>query len=146
MKAPISRVLPTPVASAKQSEGNSRSKSVTVENSLRIAASAASRSTPFLGGAISVTRSRISSERRCGARKLKRPVMALTWRFMVSVPAQATAIVDVWCFSNLEKVELLLNWKSLGVQAMERNSHVAWKVKYAPGTLEARGYRGDRLV
>ena len=38
MNAPISRVLPTPVASAKQSDGNSRSKSVTVGNSLRIAA------------------------------------------------------------------------------------------------------------
>ena len=37
MKAPMSRVLPTPVASAKQSEGNSRSKSATVGNSLRIA-------------------------------------------------------------------------------------------------------------
>ena len=32
MKAPISRVLPTPVARAKQSEGKSRSKSVRVGN------------------------------------------------------------------------------------------------------------------
>jgi hypothetical protein len=62
MKAPMSRVLPTPVAKAKHSDGNSRSKSVTVGNSLRIAASAAVRSTAFLGGTISVIRSRISSE------------------------------------------------------------------------------------
>ena len=48
MNAPISRVLPTPVASAKQSDGNSRSKSVTDGNSLRIAASAAATSAPFL--------------------------------------------------------------------------------------------------
>ena len=40
MNAPISRVLPTPVASAKQSDGNSRSKSVTVGNSLRMTSSA----------------------------------------------------------------------------------------------------------
>jgi len=58
MKAPINRVLPTPVASAKQSDGNSRSKFVTPGNSLWIAASAAATSAPFFGGAISVTRSR----------------------------------------------------------------------------------------
>ena len=40
-EAPMSRVLPTPVARAKQSEGNSRSKSVTEGNSLWMAASAA---------------------------------------------------------------------------------------------------------
>ena len=34
MNAPMSRVLPTPVARAKQSDGNSRSKSVTDGNSL----------------------------------------------------------------------------------------------------------------
>ncbi|MCY1241914.1 hypothetical protein D9M72_548420 [compost metagenome] len=33
MNAPISRVLPTPVASAKHREGNSRSKSSRVVNS-----------------------------------------------------------------------------------------------------------------
>ena len=32
MKAPISRVLPTPVASAKHSEGKSRSKSESLGN------------------------------------------------------------------------------------------------------------------
>ena len=57
MKAPISRVLPTPVASAKQSDGNSRSKSVTDGNSVRMASSAATRSAPFFGDAISVMRS-----------------------------------------------------------------------------------------
>ena len=37
---------------------------------------------PCSGGAISVMRSRISSERRWGGRRLRRPAMALTWRFM----------------------------------------------------------------
>ncbi|MGD0225918.1 MAG: beta-galactosidase GalA [Terriglobia bacterium] len=54
--------------------------------------------------------------------------------------------IDVWCFSNLEKIELFLNGKSLGVQPMEKDSHVAWKVKYTPGTLEARGYKEGRLA
>ena len=76
MNAPINRVLPTPVASAKQSEGKSRSKSVTVGNSLLMAASALATSTFFAGGTISVIRSRISSERRCGGRNSA----VLRWR------------------------------------------------------------------
>src|SRR5437870_6876041 len=82
MNAFMSRVLPTPVASAKQSDGNSFSKSVTDGNSLRIVASAAATSDPFFGGTISVTRSRISSECRCGGRRLRRAAMVFTWRFI----------------------------------------------------------------
>ena len=29
---------------------------------------------------------------------------------------------------------------------MKKDSHLAWNVKYAPGTIEARGYKGDKLV
>ena len=54
--------------------------------------------------------------------------------------------MDVWCFSNLDKIDLLLNGKSQGMQSMEKDSHVAWKVKYTPGTLEARGYKAGKLV
>jgi beta-galactosidase len=52
--------------------------------------------------------------------------------------------IDVWCHSNLEEVELLLNGRSLGRKPVPRYSHVEWKVAYAPGTLEARGYKGGR--
>jgi beta-galactosidase len=54
--------------------------------------------------------------------------------------------VDVWCHSNLESVELLVNGKSLGRQEVPRNSHVAWKVPYVSGRLEARGFRGGTQV
>jgi len=54
--------------------------------------------------------------------------------------------VDVWCHSNCEKVELLLNGKSLGEKTMTPNSHLEWKVAYAPGVLEAKGYKGGQLV
>src|SRR5579871_1687453 len=54
--------------------------------------------------------------------------------------------IDVWCFSNLDKIDLLLNGKSQGMQSMKKDSHVAWKVKYTPGTLEARGYKEGKLV
>jgi len=54
--------------------------------------------------------------------------------------------IDVWCHSNLETVELLLNGTSLGKRAVPRNSHVVWKVPFAPGRLEARGFRGGQQV
>ena len=52
----------------------------------------------------------------------------------------------MWVHSNLEKVELLLNGKSLGTQEMQKDRHLAWRVNYAPGVLEARGFQGGRQV
>jgi beta-galactosidase len=54
--------------------------------------------------------------------------------------------IAVWVYSNLEKVELLHNGQSLGTKEMKKDSHVAWVVKYAPGTIEARGYKGNSVV
>jgi beta-galactosidase len=56
------------------------------------------------------------------------------------------AEIDVWVHSNLERVELLLNGTSLGSRDVERHKHLSWKVPFAPGTLEARGSRGGRVV
>ncbi|MCC9137554.1 beta-galactosidase GalA [Pontibacter silvestris] len=52
--------------------------------------------------------------------------------------------IDVWAYSNCDEVELFLNRKSLGRQQMKPNSHLEWKVKYAPGTLEAVGYKNGK--
>jgi beta-galactosidase len=54
--------------------------------------------------------------------------------------------MDVWVHSNLERVELFLNGQSLGSQNIKPNSRLMWKVKYAPGTLEARGFKGRAQV
>ncbi|MBS1815145.1 MAG: DUF4982 domain-containing protein [Acidobacteria bacterium] len=54
--------------------------------------------------------------------------------------------IDVWCYSNQDAVELFLNGKSLGKQDVVREKHLAWKVPYAPGTLEARAYKGGKVV
>jgi beta-galactosidase len=54
--------------------------------------------------------------------------------------------IDVWCQSNCDTVELLLNGKSLGRKTMKPNSHLEWKVAYAPGVLEARGVRKGRTI
>jgi len=74
----------------------------------------------------------------------ERPVLHLFphWNW----PGKEGQEIDVWCHSNLEKVELFLNGGSLGVKEVPRYSHVAWKVAYKPGTLEARGYSGGQQV
>ena len=54
--------------------------------------------------------------------------------------------IAVWVYSNLDKVELLLNGTSLGTQDVKKNLHPVWNVKYAPGTLEARGYKDGKVT
>ena len=54
--------------------------------------------------------------------------------------------IAVWVYSNLDKVELLHNGQSLGTKEMKKDGHVAWVVKYAPGSIEARGYKGDKVA
>jgi beta-galactosidase len=54
--------------------------------------------------------------------------------------------LKVGCYSNHEAVELFLNGTSLGKKTMPRNGHLEWQVVYQPGVLEARGYRGEKVV
>jgi beta-galactosidase len=54
--------------------------------------------------------------------------------------------IDVWVFSNLDSIELFLNGTSLGSKTIEHNSHAEWKVKYAPGAMEARGSKNGQVV
>jgi beta-galactosidase len=73
-----------------------------------------------------------------------RPVLHLfphwTW------PGKEGTEIEVWCHTNLERVELFLNGASQGAREVARNSHAMWRVPYAAGMLEARGYRGGELV
>jgi len=61
-------------------------------------------------------------------------------------PGKEGQDIDVWVFSNCEEVELFLNGRSLGRKTMPKNSHLEWNVKYAPGTLLARGYTGGKEI
>ncbi|MDR3699876.1 MAG: beta-galactosidase GalA [Candidatus Sulfopaludibacter sp.] len=54
--------------------------------------------------------------------------------------------IAVWVYSNLDRVELLLNGQSLGAKEMKKDSHLAWNVKYAPGAIEARGFKDGKQV
>jgi len=57
-----------------------------------------------------------------------------------SWPGKEGQEIRVDAFSNCKEVELFLNSESLGKQAMKLNSKLTWKVKYAPGTLSAKGF------
>jgi beta-galactosidase len=54
--------------------------------------------------------------------------------------------IEVWCHSNLERVELLVNGRSVGSRDVPRDGHVMWKVPYAAGVIEARGYHGGAVA
>jgi beta-galactosidase len=61
-------------------------------------------------------------------------------------PGKEGQEIEVWCYSNCEKVELSLNGASLGEQEMKPNGHLVWRVKYQPGVLEAKGVRKGQPV
>lgn len=55
--------------------------------------------------------------------------------------------IDLWVYSNMDEVELIVNGKNLGRKPMARNGHLSWKTVYKPGRVEARGYRnGKRMM
>lgn len=55
-------------------------------------------------------------------------------------------MIPVWVYSNLDEIELFVNGQSAGSQKMPHLGHVEWKVKYAPGSIEARGSRDGKVV
>jgi len=59
-------------------------------------------------------------------------------------PGREGQEIEVRAHSNCEEVELFLNGASLGRKKMEPNGHLAWPVRYAPGTLLAKGYRAGK--
>ena len=61
-------------------------------------------------------------------------------------PGMEGKTIAVWVHSNLDKVELFLNGQSLSGKEMKKDSHLAWNVKYAAGSIEARGFKGDKVV
>ena len=56
--------------------------------------------------------------------------------------------VDVWAYyNNADEVELFLNGKSLGKKAKQNDDlHIAWKVKFEPGTLKAVSIKDGKVV
>ncbi len=61
-------------------------------------------------------------------------------------PGREGQDIDVRALSNCDEVELFLNGRSMGRQAMAADSEIKWKVPYAPGVLSAKGFKGGRAV
>jgi beta-galactosidase len=71
-----------------------------------------------------------------------RPVLHLFphWNW----PGYEGKTIAVRVYSNLDRVELFQDGRSLGVKEVPKDSHAAWIVRYAPGSIEARGWKGGR--
>ncbi len=54
--------------------------------------------------------------------------------------------IEVWAYSNGDEVEVFLNGKTLGKKPMPRDGHVMWKVKYAPGSLNAKAFKTGKII
>ncbi len=54
--------------------------------------------------------------------------------------------IAVWAYSNCDEVELFVNGRSAGRKAMAKDMHVEWKVAYAPGRIEAYGYKAGKVI
>lgn len=54
--------------------------------------------------------------------------------------------MEVWAYSNCDEVELTVNGKKLGRQAMPKNGHLKWKATYQPGKVVATGYKNGKRI
>ncbi|APP86080.1 beta-galactosidase GalA [Xanthomonas hortorum pv. vitians] len=61
-------------------------------------------------------------------------------------PGREGQAIKVMAFCNAAQVELWLNCRSLGKQAVDRAQMNQWQVDYAPGVLEAVAWRDGREV
>jgi beta-galactosidase len=61
-------------------------------------------------------------------------------------PGKEGQEIRVIVFANTERVELFQEGHSLGIKEMPRYGHLEWRVKYAPGTLFAKGLNGDTVA
>lgn len=62
-------------------------------------------------------------------------------------PGKEGQSITVYCYSNLDEIELFVNNKGYGRQIMPRDWYLNWEnVIYEPGELTAKGYKDGVLV
>jgi beta-galactosidase len=54
--------------------------------------------------------------------------------------------IPVWVYSNADEVELFVNGKSQGSQKVPHLGHLQWKVRYEPGSIEARASKDGNVI
>jgi len=70
-----------------------------------------------------------------------KPKSALKWNW------NTTDSLTVNVYSNCDQVELLLNNKSLGKKAIDKNAYIGtWPINFKSGTLKAIGYKANKKV
>jgi len=61
-------------------------------------------------------------------------------------PGKEGDSIKINCYTNCEEVELFLNGKSVGKQKAVPYKKLIWGLVYKPGKMEARGYKGGKLI
>ena len=61
-------------------------------------------------------------------------------------PGKESDSIKVHCYTNCEEVELLLNGKNIGKKKAKPFTKIIWDLVYQSGKLEAKGYKGGKLV
>ena len=61
-------------------------------------------------------------------------------------PGKEGDSIQVHCYTNCEEVELFHYGKSIGKKKAEPYKKLIWELIYQPGKLEAKGYKGGKLV
>ncbi len=61
-------------------------------------------------------------------------------------PGREKDTIKVHCYTNCDEVELFLNGKSQGKKKAEPYKKLIWSIVYKPGKLEAKGYKGGKLI
>lgn len=62
-------------------------------------------------------------------------------------PGREGKPINVYCYSNLDEVEIFVNGRSYGKKAVEKNWYLGWEnVIYEPGCLRAVGYKNGEAV
>jgi beta-galactosidase len=54
--------------------------------------------------------------------------------------------IDLWVYSNCDKVQLKVNGKNLGTKAVPKDGHLKFTATYKPGKVVAVGYKGNKKV
>ena len=61
-------------------------------------------------------------------------------------PGKEGELIDLWCYSNCEEVELFQDGQSLGKKKSVLHGHISWDVKYNPGKLVAKGINSGKVI
>lgn len=62
-------------------------------------------------------------------------------------PGKEGQVISVWCYTNTDSVELIINDKSLGFRQFNVSTlHLSWNVPYSPGLLSLEALEGGTQV